>query len=130
VGEQPGAPAAGRLRALSHVLLAFRGGDGFPAVVPVEVGEASADGIELSAAAGLLQAGGRRAGLLSHSYRPKLIGLATRQHTGWLEVDGDRAVYAPHTEQGFNAPANKTVLLLANGFLARRGLKKARKAGA
>jgi len=30
----------------------------------------------------------------------------------------------------FKAPANKTVLLLANGFMARRGLKKARRAAA
>ena len=62
--------------------------------------------------------------LLAHDYRPKLIGLAARQHTGWLQ-DG---VYAPHTAGGFKAPANKTLLLLGNGFLARRGLKKARKA--
>ena len=42
--------------------------------------------------------GGRRAGLLGHSYRPQLIGLETRQYTGWLEVDAaGRARYAPHT---------------------------------
>jgi hypothetical protein len=39
-------------------------------------------------------------------------------------------VYAPHTEGGFKVPANKTLLLLANGFLAKRGLKKARAAAA
>ena len=123
------ARAAERLRALPHVLLAFRGADGLPVVVPVEVGEASADGIELRAAPGLLPPGGRRAGLLAHSYNKQLIGLATRQHTGWLEVGEDgRAIYAPHTEQGFKAPANKTLLLLANGFMARRGLKQAHKA--
>ena len=122
--------AAERLRELPHVLLGFRGGDGFPVVVPVEVGEARTEGVELRAAPGLLPTGGRRAGLLGHSYRAKLIGLATRQHTGWLEVEGDRAVYAPHTEQGFKAPANKTVLLLANGFMARRGLKKAQQKAA
>ena len=55
----------------------------------------------------------------------QLIGLKTRQHTGWLQ-DG---VYAPHTASGFRAPANKTLLLLANGFMARRGLRKARAAG-
>jgi hypothetical protein len=49
----------------------------------------------------------------------------TTSHTGWLQ-DG---VYAPHTETGFRAPANKTILLLANGFLARRGLKRARATG-
>ena len=46
-----------------------------------------------------------------------------RQFTGWLEG----GVYAPHTEQGFRAPSNKTLLLLANGFMAKRGLRKARK---
>ena len=123
------ARAADKLRPLPHVLLGFRGGDGFPVVVPVQVGEARAEGIELTAAPGMLPAGGRRAGLLGHSYRPKLIGLATRQHTGWLEAGEDgRAVYAPHTEQGFTAPANKTLLLLANGFMARRGLKRAQRA--
>jgi Pyridoxamine 5'-phosphate oxidase len=44
--------------------------------------------------------------------------------TGWL--DGDAGVYAPHTEQGFAAPANKRLLLLGNGFLAKRNLKRAR----
>ena len=58
--------------------------------------------------------------------RPKLIGLETRQHTGWLQ-DG---VYAPHTAGGFKAPANKTLLLLGNGYLARRGLKRAQRARA
>jgi hypothetical protein len=111
--------AARRLRALPHVLLAYRGADGFPVIVPVTVGEASAAGIALE---GPLPAGGRRAGLLGHAYRPQLVGLAARQHTGWLE-DG---VYAPHTGSGFKAPANKTLLLLANGYMARRGLKKAR----
>ena len=66
--------------------------------------------------------------MLAHDYRPKLIGLSARQHTGWLEVDGARAIYAPHTETGFRAPANKTLLLLANGYLARRGLKRAQAA--
>ena len=42
--------------------------------------------------------------------------------------DPTAATYAPHTESGFSAPANKTLLLLGNGFLARRGLKKAKKA--
>ena len=68
--------------------------------------------------------------MLAHSYRPKLIGLAARQHTGWLTVDGEGALYAPHTESGFRAPANKTALLLANGLLAKRGLRKARRAAA
>jgi hypothetical protein len=115
-------PAARRLAKLPHVLLGYVDVDGFPVVVPVSVGETGPDGIELE---GPLPAGGRRAGLLGHRYERRLIGLETRQHTGWL-LDG---VYAPHTEGGFRAPANKTLLLLANGYMARRGLKRARALG-
>jgi hypothetical protein len=114
--------AAQRLGKLPHALLAYLGSDGFPMVVPVRIGAASAEGIALE---GPLPGGGRRAGLLAHRYEAQLVGLEARQHTGWLE-DG---VYAPHTESGFRAPANKTILLLANGYLARRGLKRARARG-
>jgi hypothetical protein len=123
--------AAKRLQRLEHQLLSFVDADSFPAVVPVEVPGAGDEGIRIAAAEGLLPAGSRRAGLLAHSYRAKLVGLAARQHTGWLEVahpDGRQGLYAPHTEQGFRAPANKTLLLLANGLLAKRGLRKARRA--
>jgi len=109
--------AATRLRALPHVLLGYAGTDGYPMVVPVTAA-ADSNGIALE---GPLPGGGRRAGLLGHRYEAQLIGLEARQYTGWLQ-DG---LYAPHTESGFRAPANKTVLLLANGFLAKRGLKKA-----
>jgi len=121
--------AAARLRALDHCLLAYVGGDGYPDVVPVEVAGAGPGGIRL-AAERRLAPGSRRAGLLAHSYRPKLIGLAARQHTGWLTVDEQGALYAPHTDAGFRAPANKTLLLLGNGFLAKRGLRRARRASA
>jgi hypothetical protein len=120
---------AGRgLAKLPHQLVAFRGGDGHPIVVPVRVGGADGGGIELSAAPGLLPADGRRAGILAHDYKPKLIGLAASQHTGWLEVQDGQALYAPHTSAAFRAPANKTLLLLGNGYLARRGLKRAQAA--
>jgi hypothetical protein len=112
-----------KLAALPHGLLALVQADGYPAVLPVKIGAPGAAGITLGAADRLLPPGGRRAGLLAHDYRPKLIGLAARQHTGWLQ-DG---VYAPHTQTGFKAPANKTLLLLGNGYLARRGLKRARR---
>src|SRR3954469_6756984 len=122
---------AGRaLTKLPHQLVAFRGGDGHPVVVPVRVGSADAGAVHLDAAPDLLPDGGRRAGLLAHDYKPKLIGLAARQHTGWLQVEDGRALYAPHTSSAFRAPAQKTLLLLGNGFLARQGLKKARRAQA
>jgi hypothetical protein len=116
------ARAGARAGKLPHVLLGYAGAEGFPTIVPVSVAGASEDGISL---AGPLPAGARRAGLLAHRYEPKLIGLETRQYTGWLS-DG---LYAPHTKNGFRAPANKTVLLLGNGFMARRGLKQARALG-
>jgi hypothetical protein len=124
--------ASSRVR-LDHVLLGFVDGDGLPVVVPVQATGAGEEGIRISAAEGLLPAGSRRAGLLAHEYRAKLVGLAARQFTGWLEVahpDGRQGLYAPHTEQGFRAPANKTLLLLANGLLAKRGLRRARRQAA
>jgi len=90
-----------------------------PVIVPVTITGQAADGITLT---GPVPSGRRRAGLLGHSYRPQLIGLEARQHTGWLS-DG---TYAPHTETGFRAPPNKTVLLLANGLMARRGQRRTR----
>jgi hypothetical protein len=113
---------AGRVGRLPHVLLAWIGADGLPTVAPVSVDGASSAGIALR---GRLPGGGRRAGLLAHRYEAQLIGLEARQYTGWLQ-DG---IYAPHTESGFRAPANKTLLLLANGLMARRGLKRARALG-
>jgi hypothetical protein len=114
--------AARRMRKLPHTLLGYAGADGLPMVVPVDVGAADRAGIAL---AGRLPPGRRRAGVLAHRYEPKLIGLESRQYIGWL-ADGR---YAPHTEGGFRAPANKTLLLLANGFVARRGLRRARALG-
>ncbi|MEA2413057.1 MAG: hypothetical protein QOC77_3618 [Thermoleophilaceae bacterium] len=115
---------------LPHQLIAFRGDDGHPVVVPVRVTGSDTGAIRLDAAPGLLPPGGRRAGLLAHDYRAKLIGLAARQHTGWMEVENcTRALYAPHTGSSFRAPANKTLLLLGNGYLARKGLREAHKRG-
>lgn len=114
--------AARKLARMSHVLVAWREADGFPTVVAARVQGAGGEGMRLGSEAGL-PAGGRRAGVLGHSYEAKLVGLRARQHTGWLE-DG---VYAPHTVSAFRAPSNKTLLLLANGLLAKRGLRKARR---
>jgi hypothetical protein len=124
----PGRAAKG-LRRLPHLLLGYVQADGYPVVVPVEVRGAGEDGLELAAAEGLLPPGGRRAAICGHAYRPKLIGLRSRTHTGWLEVRDGRALYAPHTAYGFVAPPNKTLLLLVNGLLAKRGVRKARREG-
>src|SRR6266851_260542 len=122
--------AAGRIATLPHRVLAYRGADGFPVVVPVEIAGHDDQGLRLLAAAGLLPLGGRRAGLLAHAYRPHLVGLGTRVFTGWLDVPGDgAAVYAPHTSKGFVAPPRKNLLLVSNGLLAKFGLWQARRNG-
>jgi hypothetical protein len=140
------ARAARRLRGSDHTLLGYAGADGRPVILPVAVAGVSESGLQLSATAALpaggrragllelsaaaaLPPGGRRAGLTGHSYRPQLIGLETRQYTGWLEVSPEgRSVYAPHTETGYKAPPNKTLLLLLNGALAKRGVRASRRA--
>jgi Pyridoxamine 5'-phosphate oxidase len=115
------ARAAQRVRGLPHALLGYAGADGFPVVTTVEVGEVSDTGFRLSGNG--VPGGGRRAGMMAHRYGKQLVGLEMRQYTGWLQ-DGS---YAPHTGSGFRAPANKTLLLLGNGYMARRGLKRAQR---
>ncbi len=73
--------AAKRLRRTTYTLLGYAGADGMPVIVPVEIGTADERGLTLRSVTPL-PPGGRRAGLLGHSYRPQLIGLETRQHTG------------------------------------------------
>jgi hypothetical protein len=122
--------AAGRIAVLPHRVLAYRGADGFPVVVPVQLAGHDGAGLRLVTASGLLPAGGRRAGLLAHAYRPRLVGLSTRTFTGWLEVASDgSAVYAPHTAKGFVAPPRKKLLLVSNGLVAKYGLWQARRQG-
>ncbi len=120
--------AARRLRDSDHTLIGYAGVDGRPVILPIDVAAVSESGLQLTAATAL-PGGGRRAGLLGHSYRPQLIGLETRQYTGWLQVSPEgRSIYAPHTEAGYKAPANKTLLLLLNGALAKRGVRAANRA--
>jgi hypothetical protein len=123
------AKAAGRIATLPHRVLAYRGADGFPVIVPVQIAGHDRAGLRLVVAAGLLPPGGRRAGLLTHAYRPQLVGLRTRIFTGWLQVSADSVVYAPHTSKGFVAPASKNTLLVLNGLLAKFGLWQARRHG-
>jgi hypothetical protein len=123
------AAAARQVATLPHRVLAYRGADGFPVVVPVQFAGHDQAGLRLVVPGGLLPPGGRRAGLLAHSYRPQLAGLSTRVFTGWLDVSGDGVVYAPHTSKGFLAPPAKTLLLVSNGLLAKYGMWQARRRG-
>lgn len=124
------AQAAGKLASLPHRLVAFKGADGFPVVVPVGVAGHDRTGIQLVVAPGLLPPGGRRAGFLAHSFRSQLVGLSTRTLTGWLDVAPDgEARYAPHTIAGFWAPPRKNLLLVVNGLYAKHGIRQARRTG-
>ena len=118
--------AARRLRGLDHVLLAYVGGGRLPGD---RAGHDRRRRPGRHPALVARRAAARRPprrAASGHSYRAKLIGLAARQHTGWLTVDEEGALYAPHTESGFRAPPNKTLLLFFNGLLAKQGLRRAR----
>ena len=112
------ARVANRLRTQPHRLAGWRGANGFPVAARVDVGAVGAAGVELRSLDAPLP-DRVRAGVVAHRFNPKLVGLTTRVYTGWLQ-DG---VYAPHTEGGFRAPANKTLLLVANGAMAKRGVR-------
>jgi hypothetical protein len=101
-------------------------------VHPVRIASSGPEGLTLEASdPSLLPPGGRRAGLLAHDYGPQLVPIACRQFTGWLDVEEGtgRGLYAPHTETGFATPSNKTLVLVASGLMAKRGLRKAERSG-
>jgi hypothetical protein len=113
---------AGRqIAAAPNRLLAYKDADGYPTVVPVDVLAADSHGLTLEPA-WPLPSGGRRAGLLAHSFGPQVIGLAQRLYTGWLGC-GEVVRYAPHTARAINLPSNRTLTLMVNGLVARRGTR-------
>ncbi|MFG3662585.1 hypothetical protein [Streptomyces sp. NPDC047706] len=121
--------AVRQIRGLPHRLLAYRGADGFPVILPVAVTGHDETGLRLAVPPGLLPPGGRRAGLLAHAFRPQCVGVGMRTFTGWLTVTDDGARYAPHTSKGLAAPPYKTLLTVSNGLLAKCGLWRARRDG-
>jgi hypothetical protein len=122
-----GKPAADAKR-LPHTLLGWCGDDELPEVVPVGVEGSDDRGVQLNAPPGRVPSGGRRAGLTSHAFRPRMIGQEQRVHTGWLSVDDDGIVYAPHTRAGYRLPPSKLVYTIGCAALATR-MRGARKAG-
>lgn len=122
---------AAHVARLPHLVLGFVQADGLPAVMPVRWSRAEDDAFALSFAGDASAlGGGRRAGLLAHRFNPRLVGLAARVYTGWVEVgDSGQLRYHPHTAKGFAAPANKRLLLIANGLRAKIGLRQARRRG-
>jgi len=123
------AKIAKRAAGLPHTLLGWCGSDELPRVVPVHSAEATAEGLRLRLPSGSAPAGGRRAGLTSHWFRPRMIGQEQRVHTGWMTSDDpDSALYAPHTKAGYRLPPSKPLMIAGCASLSR-GLRKARDAG-
>ena len=121
--------AARRATKLPNRLLGWVGGDGFPVVVPVGIQGAGASGISLSPPPAALPEGGRRAGFLAHSFARYTFGQNQRQHTGWMEVEAGRTVYAPHTESGYYLPSSRCLYRAGAAYVTNRGLRAARAAG-
>ena len=120
---------AAHAQRLPHTLLGWCGEDEMPVVVPAASVGGRESGVQLSVPAGAVPPGGRRAGLTSHQFQPRMIGQEQRVHTGWLESDGsDRVKYTPHTKAGYRLPSSKLAFVLASGSIAFR-MKKAREAG-
>ena len=123
------ARAAREAARLPHKQLGWVGADGFPMVAPVEIGPVEERGILLEVAEGLVPRGGRRAGLTSHWFAEFNVGQRQRIHTGWLESEGERLVYAPHTRAGYYMPASKLVYKIGAGAATNWGLRAARRRG-
>jgi hypothetical protein len=126
------ARAAKRAARRPNVLLGWVGADDFPMVVPVRVAGAEQRGVVLELPEGVaMPSGGRRAGLVAHSFARYTFGQHQHKHTGWLVVNADKrhAIYAPHTETGYWLPESRLLYRIASGFATRRGLRAARRAG-
>ena len=120
---------AAHAQRLPYTLLGWSGLDDMPEVLPAAAVEGGDSGVKLSVPAGSVPGGGRRAGLTSHRFHPRMIGQEQRVHTGWLESDGsDRVEYAPHTKAGYRLPTSKLAFIMGSASIAFR-MKKAREAG-
>ncbi|KAA0021604.1 nitroreductase family deazaflavin-dependent oxidoreductase [Antrihabitans cavernicola] len=123
------AKATRTLSGLPHRLLGWVGADGYPVVAPVGKVEDSPAGIRVALPNGLLPAGARRAGLTGHAFTEGNLGASQIVMTGWVESDGDTALYAPHTRQSYSIPASKLAWRAGVGTVDRIGLVRARRAG-
>lgn len=127
--------AAATAKRLPNLLLGWTGTDGFPLVVPVQCEGTTERGIVLEPPDGVVPEGGRRAGLLAHSFARYTYGQNQRKHTGWLEPDFEakpgtsQVLYAPHTKAGYRLPASRLLFRLASGAVTRRGYREGRRAG-
>jgi hypothetical protein len=66
---------------------------------------------------------------VAHSFARYTYGQNQLKHTGWLEVDGERAVYAPHSKAGYWFPPSTLLYRFVTGLVTHRRLRGARGAG-
>jgi hypothetical protein len=116
---------------LPNALLGWVGADGFPVVIPVQVGAADDRGVVLEAPEGLVPPGGRRAGFTAHWFSRGVVGQRQRIHTGWLEAPAraSAVTYSPHTKAGYRMPNSRFVYRIAAGLVTRMRYREARRAG-
>jgi hypothetical protein len=97
-------------------------------VVPVSAAHPAADGLRLDVPSGSVPLGGRRAGLTSHEFWPRMVGQEQRIHTGWLSANDEGSVrYSPHTRSGYRLPRSKLLYHVGCASIAR-GMRGARRA--
>jgi hypothetical protein len=116
---------------LPHTLLGWVGADGYPTVIPVQIGAAGEHGIRLDAPKGIAPPDGRRAGLTSHWFSHGVVGQRQRIHTGWMtaEPPGTPIIYSPHTKVAYRMPPSRTVYRTATGLFTRLRYRQARRTG-
>jgi hypothetical protein len=120
---------AAHVERLPHTLLGWCGSDDLPEVVPVAAAHPAADGLRLDVPSGSVPLGGRRAGLTSHEFWPRMVGQEQRIYTGWLSADEEGSVrYSPHTKSGYRLPRSKILYNVGCASIAR-GMRGARRAG-
>ncbi len=120
---------AAQLDRLPHRLLGWVGADGLPMVARVRPEGSGESGLRLSTSDGPLPPGGRRAGLTAHAFERYMVGQEQRVHTGWLDVTGTEAIYAPHTRAGYAMPRSQTLMAVGSIVGMRLGYRKARQLG-
>jgi hypothetical protein len=125
------AGAARKAAGLPDTLLGWVGADELPVMVPARVAGATETGILLEAPPGLVPAGGRRAGLTSHWFAPRVVGQHQRIHTGWLEAEpgAPQVTYAPHTAATYRFPASEILFRIVAGAGTRWRYRAARRGG-
>ncbi len=102
---------AARVHRLPHALLGWVQTDGLPMVARVRsqgigelgMGLVTSDGPLPPVAAERVSPRTRSTSTF-HQY---MVGQEQQVHTGWLDVDGTEAIYAPHTRAGYALPKSR-----------------------